>query len=259
MIESCVIIGSGNLAYHISKAFQTTDINILQLFGRNEEKTKSIAQKFNIPYCIDELDLILDADIYIICVSDSAIDQVAAIDQLKNKFLVHVAGSINISVLAKYTQTYGVMYPLQTFSSFRDLSYSEIPFFIEGSSTQEEDELTEFVKNISEKICIMNSRDRLYLHLSAVIANNFSNHMFAIADQLLKKHKLSFDYLRPLILETAQKAMISTPLDAQTGPAVRNNPDVMAKHIELLNEHDDWQKIYTFVSNSIYNLSQNKQ
>ena len=257
VIETCIILGTGNVAHHLLKAFVNSNIEVLQIYGRSDAKALELANAYGLPYTSDKDNVLNSADLYLLCVSDSVILEVAQIEALRNKFLVHTAGSVHLDVLQTITPSRGVMYPLQSFSKFRELNYSQIPFFIEASTPEFAMDLKQFVSKISNNVVEMNSSERLYLHLAAVIASNFTNHMYAIAGKLLEQHNIDFSILRPLILETAQKVMFNYPIESQTGPAVRNNVDVMNKHIDMLSKTPEWQKIYTFVSESILKLKEN--
>ena len=169
---------------------------------------------------------------------------------------MHTAGSVPLSVFEEFTQRSGVIYPLQTFSKVRNISFSNVPFFIEASNKQDEQILYDIVHLISGNISILPSDKRKYLHLSAVFACNFTNHMYDLASQILREQDLSFDLLLPLIDETTAKVHKMTPHEAQTGPAVRYDKQVIQNHINLLS-NDNNKEIYDIISkniNTIFNI-----
>ena len=184
-----------------------------------------------------------DADLYIISLKDTAFVQLIGDickDKNSNALFVHTAGSIPMSIWEGYTNNYGVFYPLQTFSKLREVDFKEIPFFIEASSTENCNLLKEIAHTISDKVYDATSEQRKSLHLAAVFTCNFTNHMYAIAAELLEKYNLPFETMLPLIDETARKVHELTPRQAQTGPAIRYDEQVINNHLQML--HDDVQK-----------------
>jgi len=178
--------------------------------------------------------------------------------QLKNKFLVHTAGSLPMSLFENYTSSFGVFYPLQTFSKARKVNFSKIPLCIEAINHDLESELMLMGNKISNSVQLLSSKQRKQLHLAAVFTCNFTNHMYHIGQNLLQEEGMDFELLKPLILETAEKVQEIPAKAAQTGPAVRFDEDVIKVHEESLNMHPDFQKLYRFVSESIYQLHSKK-
>ena len=161
-----------------------------------------------------------------------------------------------MNVFENRFENYGVFYPLQTFSKFRDIDFSTVPICIEANNKKLEKILVNLAKYISNSVHLVDSEKRKMLHLSAVFACNFVNHMYSVATEILNQSDIPFDLLKPLIVETMQKAIDFDPQNAQTGPAVRNDQNIMLKHIELLKDNPEFEKIYRFVSESIYKLNQ---
>jgi predicted short-subunit dehydrogenase-like oxidoreductase (DUF2520 family) len=166
--------------------------------------------------------------------------------------VVHCSGSQPISVLNRYTKNCGVIYPLQTFSKKRDVDFSKIPVFIEANSTENLDILKNIAGIISEKVSVADSEQRQLLHISAVFACNFVNHLYSIAGELLKAENISFDVLKPLILETALKVQELQPFVAQTGPAVRFDKNIIDKHLSKLADAEEYRQLYEMISKSIF-------
>ena len=256
-IQTIVVLGSGNVATHLSIAFYQAGFKILQVYSRNLGNARELANKIGANFTSDLAKINDNSDLYLFAISDSAIQSVLENKNWTGKILVHTAGSISIEIFKPYSENFGVIYPLQTFSKKRDIDISNVPFFIEASSQGIADTLESLVKKISKIIYSISFKDREILHLAAVFANNFSNHMFAVAAEILKKHNLPFDYLKPLIEETSLKAIELGPTAAQTGPAIRANPDVMQKHITLLENETELQNLYKFISDNIIKYHKN--
>jgi len=245
-----VLIGAGNVATHLGLALQQSGCSILQVYSKTELSASVLGKKLQVPYSISFSEINLNADVYIFSVKDSVlVDCVKEMPVVQGMF-VHTAGSVPLSVFDGFTNRCGVLYPLQTFSKNREISFAEIPVFIEASNKDDEDLLRKLSHLISKKVNVLSSEKRQYLHLSAVFACNFVNHIYDLASQVLKEQNLSFDYLLPLIKETAAKVEEMTPCKAQTGPAIRGDKSVIQKHLNLLTNEKN-KKIYGMLSESI--------
>ncbi|OBW39797.1 NADP oxidoreductase coenzyme F420-dependent [Chryseobacterium sp. MOF25P] len=245
-----VIIGSGNVAYHLAKAFVQNGISITQIFGRNEKELQKISSELNISYSTENLE---DADLYIICVSDNSIENVSKIISKKDCLVAHTSGSLPKEVLTgEYRRS--SFYPLQTFSKTKDLDYTKIPFFIETENEKDQKILTDLTSKISENVMESTHEKRKYIHLTAVFACNFVNHLFARAKEISDAQEIPFDYFLPLINETVQKISEIEPKSAQTGPAVRNDQRVLELHEQLLK--DESLEIYKTMNQSIKTMYQ---
>ncbi|MGL4291983.1 MAG: Rossmann-like and DUF2520 domain-containing protein, partial [Bacteroidales bacterium] len=190
-------------------------------------------------------------------VKDAFLKEVIAGVPANQGLWVHTAGSIPMDIFCGHSSRFGVFYPLQSFSKNRKPEFCNIPFFIEANKKQDADALFEAACRISQKVYRADSEQRKYLHLAAVFANNFSNHLFAIASQLMADHQLPFDALRPLIAETVAKIETMEPAAAQTGPAVRYDENIMNKQITML-EDENLKEIYRLLSKSIYEYSKKR-
>lgn len=241
-----VIIGSGNVAYHLARAFQENNIPVSQLFGRNGNDLKFISDQLQIPFSTTRL---ADADLYLICVSDGSISEVSKLITKENCLVSHTSGSLPKEILeGKYRKSN--FYPLQTFSKFKDLNYKDIPFFVEADDQQDLELLQNLALTISDKVMVSTYEKRKYLHLTAVFACNFVNHLFARAKEISDSQEIPFDYFLPLIKETTEKIEILEPKLAQTGPAVRNDERVLQLH-EALISNEEHLKIYKIMNESI--------
>jgi len=243
-----VIIGSGNVAYHLAKAFVQNKIPLAQIFGRNEEELKKVSEELGTSYSTKNL---VDSDLYIIAVSDNSVEEVSEMIPKKDCLVVHTSGSLpKESLKGDYRKA--SFYPLQTFSKSKELDYSKIPFFIETENEQDKKILFEIASRISEKVMESTHEKRKYIHLTAVFACNFVNHLFARAKEISDSQEIPFDYFLPLIDETVQKIYEIEPRSAQTGPAVRNDKRILELHEQLL--HGESLEIYKTMNHSIQKM-----
>ena len=241
-----IIIGSGNVAYHLAKAFRENKIAVSQLFGRNKIDLQFISKDLGIPFSTDTL---AAADLYFICVSDGSIAEVSHLITNENCLVAHTSGSLPKEILdGNYRKA--SFYPLQTFSKSKELQYEEIPFFVEAENAEELEVLRNLASQISKKVTISDYEKRKYIHLTAVFACNFVNHLFARAKEISDSQNIPFDYFLPLIDETVQKIHEIEPKSAQTGPAVRNDQRVLQLH-EALIKDEEHLKIYKTINESI--------
>lgn len=246
-----VIIGAGNLGTHFARALKSVGVEVLQIVSRTMKSAVELASEIGCAFATDIQDVNKNADVYVVCVSDSAIVPVLRQLKIGDKMVVHTSGTVGISVFYDYALNYGCVYPLQSFSKFKDLNYAEIPFFIEANNDENQKKLMDFLKVISPHIYVLDSKQRGILHLCAVMVNNFPNHLCTLAESLMKENQLQFDVLKPLLRETADKIMKYSPYVSQTGPAVRGDTFIMEKHRDILKDHKDILDIYNAISDSI--------
>lgn len=250
-----VLIGAGNLATHLGKALHAAGHDMVQVFSRTMQSAETLASLLDAEPLTDMAQVRDDADVYIFSVKDSALEQL--ISQLcggEKKVFLHTAGSMPMSVFRGKALHYGVLYPMQTFSKQREVDFSIIPCFIEANDEFALKQIEGLAGQISHRVFQLSSEDRRYLHLSAVFACNFANHCYAASQELLQQHGIPFDVMLPLIDETAAKVHGMTPKEAQTGPAVRYDENVIGKQIQLLENQPYFQKIYDCMSKSIHEL-----
>lgn len=249
-MKNIVFIGAGNLAHHLSKAINKAGYNITQVYSRTIESAVNMADYVN-AQPIDNMKIIDDdADLYIISVTDNAIEEILQKLDIVDKNIVHTAGSIDISVLNK-AKNYGVFYPLQTFSKHVELDFRKIPVCIEANNNDFKNSISNLAYQVSDNVWYINSIERKQLHLSAVFACNFVNHLFTISKKILDEKNINFNILHPLIQETVNKALIANPESVQTGPALRNDTNIIEKHLKLLSSQPDTKQIYELITNSI--------
>ncbi|MCL4482657.1 MAG: DUF2520 domain-containing protein, partial [Bacteroidetes bacterium] len=170
---------------------------------------------------------------------------------IREQLIVHTAGSVSMNILATVSKNYGVFYPLQTLSKQKEVDFSSVPICIEANSAENLAKLRALAAIISDQVVQVDSMQRKQLHLAAVFVSNFVNHFYSIGEKLLLEKQLDFDLLKPLIMETANKAMHHSPRTVQTGPAIRNNKTIMDHHLKMLEQHPEWQKLYELISRDI--------
>jgi predicted short-subunit dehydrogenase-like oxidoreductase (DUF2520 family) len=257
MIENVVIIGAGNLATQLALSLFEKGIQVKQVYSRKIESASELARKVNARFTNDLSQLLSDADLYVIAVKDSAIQEVLENFGIgEDQLVVHTAGSVPMSILEGFTSNYGVFYPLQTFSKSRKVDFSNIPICIEANHPYNMMKLEKLGEKLSKSVNQINSEERKTLHLAAVFVNNFVNHLYAVGSDILHDKKMDFDLLKPLIRETAEKIESLPPIDAQTGPAKRNDQNTIDAQLKMLHDKPEFQKIYSFATESIFRLQQ---
>lgn len=248
-----VFLGSGNVATHLAKALHGAGHTIIQVFSRSQENATLLADKVGAE-AVSHLHLInTEAELYLFSVNDDALQQVILQMPQTSGVWAHTAGSMPMSIFSSRKEEHGVIYPLQTFSKARELDFSAIPLFIEGSTPATVHLLEELSRHISREVHLLSGEKRGYLHLAAVFACNFVNHMYTLSSQILINEDIPFGILRPLIAETAAKVTVMTPKEAQTGPARRNDEKVMRDHLALITQ-PQMKELYRLISKSIMSL-----
>ncbi|MCX6280776.1 MAG: DUF2520 domain-containing protein [Bacteroidetes bacterium] len=250
-IRNIVIIGAGNLATHLALALHRKGVNVIQVLNRTRHAGERLARRVGAGYTDDFRAADLGADLFLLAVSDSSIEEVAKNLQLKAQLLVHTSGSVDLSVLKNASLNIGVFYPLQTFSKEKRINFSNIPVCIEANTKENEEKLVQLARLLSNKVQILSSSQRKVLHMTAVFAGNFSSFMYTIAEDLLKKHDIPFSLLKPLIQQTAATAKNEDVFSRQTGPAVREDTKIIDEHLEMLSKHGVYMEIYDLISKSI--------
>ena len=241
------ILGAGNLANHLFKAFKkSSEISVNQWFNRSIKSRSSYRNEVDIT---DDMTKLEPADIYIIAVSDDAISDLSKSIPFSNRLIVHTSGTIGIHDLDKKHRR-GVFYPLQTFSKDVEIDFSHVPLCIEALEKPDLKLLTDLSKAMACKHYKINTEQRQTLHLAAVFVNNFANQLYRIGHEITDIKNIPFDILKPLILETAKKMQYVSPYMAQTGPAKRNDKKTIRRHLKLL-ENPMHREIYEMLTKSI--------
>ena len=242
-----VLLGAGNVGTHLCSALKNKEgLKLIQWYNRSlnslEKESAAIA-------VTQDLNDIVEADLYIISVSDIAIPAISKALEGKKGLIVHTAGSIPMELLGAH-ENHGVFYPLQTFSKQKEVDFNKIPLCLEANQQENHNLLKKVAKAIGGPVYLINSAQRKALHVAAVFVNNFTNHLYTIGEELCKTHKVPFSVLQPLIAETADKIKHLPPSAAQTGPAARGDHKILKDHLQYLTK-ESHQKLYQLISASI--------
>lgn len=247
-----VVIGSGNVASVVVPALEKAGaIAVRQVYSPTPEHASALAGRLAGAVAVsDPLEVDMTADLYLVSVKDDAIAKVAAQMRRNDAVWLHTSGGVESSVMAPLTDSYGVFYPLQTFSRGVEVDLSVVPVFIQGSDERSLDVARRLGEAISGKVYEADGPMRAKLHAAAVYACNFTNHLWAIADDILRRETgTDLGVLRPLLEETMRKALTMRPADGQTGPARRGDRGVIEKHKSLLTQ--DEAQLYETLSQHI--------
>jgi len=247
-------IGSGNLAWHLAPALDNTDFAVREVYSQNPKHAKALVEKLyqaDVHASLDFSDS--HSRIFVIAVTDDGIQSVAQeIILPDNSILVHTSGGQPLSILSyAATPNIGVFYPLQTFTKAHKVNFEDIPVFIESEELSTQKILLNMAKAISKKVYAISSENRKALHVAAVFASNFANHMITVSKQIAEENKLDFDLLKPLIAETISKSLTLGPEHSQTGPAKRGDLEILDKHLEFLSENESVAELYKLISQHI--------
>ena len=253
-IMKIVLVGAGNLATCLGRALMTAQHEILQVYSRTIVSAEALADIVN-GQAVNDLSLLTDAaDLYILSLKDNVLEEI--IPQVCQgrgaRVFIHTAGSMPLDCFKGFAEHYGVFYPMQTFSKSRAVDFHEIPVFLESNDEETRNIMASFARSLSDRVYYLETEKRKYLHLSAVWACNFVNHCYMMASDILQNHDIPFSVMLPLIDETARKVHELAPRDAQTGPAVRYDENVMSNHLAMLVDSPALQEIYKLMSKSIH-------
>ena len=242
-----VLLGAGNVGTHLCRALQNKEgLEIIQWYNRSLNSL----EKELVPFAVTQnLNDIIEADLYIISVSDTAIPAISKALKGKNGLIAHTAGSIPMEVLEAH-QNHGIFYPLQTFSKQKEVDFNQIPLCLEANQPENLNLLKKVAQSLGGPVHLIDSAQRKALHVAAVFVNNFTNHLYTIGEELCKAHKVPFSVLQPLIAETADKIKHLPPSVAQTGPAARGDQKTLKDHLQYLTK-ESHQKLYQLISASI--------
>ncbi len=251
---SVSIIGSGNLAWHLAPALDNAGFAIKEVYSRNPKHAEALTERLYQAEVKATLDFSTSTStVFIIAVSDDAIEEVATEIILPDEaFLIHTSGSQPLSILQfAAIDSIGSFYPLQTFSKDKRIDFKTVPIFLESTHPETEKIIMTLARAISHHVRKIGSEERKALHIGAVFASNFVNHMLTLSKEVLQKNSLSFDLLKPLISETIAKGLTIGPENAQTGPAMRGDMEVLDRHLEFLQDDEAIAEIYKLISQHI--------
>lgn len=252
-----VFIGAGNLATRLSLELVRAGVSVVQVYSRTEASAARLAGRLECRWTTDLAEVVADADLYLFSVKDTALPELVARLKPNGALWVHTAGSMPMELFAGHAGRYGVLYPLQTFSREREVDFRRVPLFVEASSEADEALLLELAGRLSGNVRLLSSEKRKSLHLAAVFACNFTNHMYVLAERVLAEQGIPSDVLLPLIDETAAKVHAMTAAEAQTGPAVRYDENVINKHLAMLDD-PELKELYRSISRSIHHTKRER-
>ena len=250
-MKTITIIGSGNVATHLAKALHAAGHQIVQIWSREYDHAEALAnQVFAEP--IDRLNLLYPtADVYILAVTDDALFDLALDLRLRDALVLHTAGSVSLRVLQPISRKNGVIWSPQTFIRDIPMDYSQLPFCIEGSSPEVEEAIRDLLQPVSQHIFRVDTDQRQWLHLAAVMTNNFGNAINALAQDILQQHNIPFEILHPLITMTAEKIKQGGLWQQQTGPARRRDQKTIDNQRRLIADDEQLLKIYDLLTETI--------
>lgn len=250
-----VIIGSGNVAFHLTKRFVDQGNPPIQVYNRSRKGLGLITKKFDVQTTSSIKKIRSNADIYIIAVADDGIEQTCMTIHPyihSNAIVCHTSGNVSIEKLGAYFQNYGSFYPLQSFRKERDIDFSVVPMLIVGNNIICEKQLLKLAKTISERVIRVSDQERSMLHIPAVMVNNFVNNIYGHAFDYCTERQLDYSILSALIQETMERAISGKhPKKFQTGPAVRHDQGTIKKHKKALRQNKDLLQLYNFMSTQI--------
>ncbi|QEC66450.1 DUF2520 domain-containing protein [Panacibacter ginsenosidivorans] len=245
-----VLIGSGNVATVLGKSLKEAGHNIAAIVSRNKEHAMELARILQADSTTDIKHIYTDADLYIIAVADNAVKEVAESLHIQGKIVVHTSGAVSKDILRNVTKNYGVLYPLQSLR--KEINYKPvIPLLIDSNNPETLNAIRLLAESISSKVAVANDEQRLKLHVAAVMAANFSNHLYTLTVDYCSRENIPFYMLIPLIQETAIRLNEFAPKDTQTGPAIRGDYTTIQKHLELLADYPQLKSLYESISKSI--------
>jgi predicted short-subunit dehydrogenase-like oxidoreductase (DUF2520 family) len=246
-----VIIGAGNVASVFGRLISAANHEIIQVYSRSISSAQSLGKELGCSF-VDNLEAVdLTADIYILAITDNALQNIQDSLFLGDKLVVHTAGSVSKKVLSNISSQYGVMYPLQSLRKDQSADQSIIPLLIDANKESVLSIIEQFAFTLSSVVSIVGDDKRLCLHLAAVIVNNFTNHLYTLTAEYCKNEEVDFKMLQPIIEQTALRLRANLPADLQTGPAIRNDQSTLDKHIQALSNHPELKTIYLTFTESL--------
>ena len=248
------LIGTGNVAWHLQKALEGAGHVITEIYGRNLEAAEAMVYESYMAEATDSPDFSeSEAEVFLLALSDAAVEPFAQEIVLPdNAILAHTSGTLAAGVLGyAATEHFGVFYPLQTFTKGKNLDFEEVPLCIEGETSHAEKVLSNIAHSVSQQVHQIDSRQRKILHLAAVFACNFTNHLFTISKGILENSDMNFELLQPLIVETLNKSLEIGPENAQTGPAIRQDLPTLERQAKSLESDEQVSAIYQLLSQHI--------
>lgn len=248
-----VIVGAGNTGTVLGRLIKQSGHQIRQVISRTAENARLLADELECSYGTIEDTQFFEADLYIICLADYAMNNIENMTALKGKFIVHTAGSLSIDSLQPFSDKYGVLYPLQSLSKYID-RVPEIPLMVDGNTPETLEIISDFAKSLTTTVTHANDKQRMSYHIAAVFGANFANHMFALAEIYCQRESIEFKNLKPIIQELHLRINEFSPFLTQTGPAIRNDVFTITKHLNALNRFEDLKYMYLKLTENILKM-----
>jgi len=244
------LIGSGNIAWHLCKSLEFSNIKINEIYSRNEATAKSLADTFGLNFApLNFIDK--NADIIIIAVNDDEIESVSnSIFTESNQIVVHTSGTTSIQVLNRHKNS-GVLWFLESMKKDHEINYLKTPLIYHYNNELAQKTIEKLIKEISNETHILADIQRKKMHLAAVMSNNFSNHLLQLSKLYCEENKLDFKLLQPIMQSTISNAFKYSPEKSQTGPAIRNDNVTLENHLKMLEKDVSVAEIYKLISESI--------
>jgi predicted short-subunit dehydrogenase-like oxidoreductase (DUF2520 family) len=249
-VHSISFVGAGNVATHLALAVKAAGFEVRDVFSLHKKHADTLALRVGARPVGLLQDLDREADLIILAIPDKTIELVAHALPSTKSIIAHTSGITPLEVL-RHLPRYGVFYPLQTFSKDRDPDVSGVPFCLEAGSEEVMTGLTEVAEKLSASVYRINSEQRKYLHLAAVLVNNYTNYLYRMAFDILDEKQIDTALLMPLIEETFAKIREMHPHKAQTGPARRKDLPTIEKHLSLLEEFPEYKELYSIFAEQI--------
>ena len=241
------LIASGKLSYNLSKVFSNNEnFRIIEIYSRQKKNTNLFNEKIKFT---DKIENLKKADFYFILCNDDSIKEISKKINVNGGMVLHSSGTININILSNH-KNYGVFYPLQTFNFHNKLNFTDVPVLIEANTKKNLDKLKKLCELLNTTFKVIDSKDRLYYHLAATFANNFTNHLLSVTDEIINKFNLNKDFFIPISNQTIQKFKENKSKESQTGPAIRNDVKTIKKHERIL-ENSNYLNLYKIITESI--------
>jgi predicted short-subunit dehydrogenase-like oxidoreductase (DUF2520 family) len=252
------LIGSGKTATALGKALVSAGHEFVQVWSRSEVGANDLAKLVNAKATSDLTSINANADIYLIAVKDDAIGEVAGKLKVGNKIIAHTSGIKSKELLKESSPNYGIFYPFVSMTKETTTDFNNALLMIEGSNEETVSALSSLASTISDNVRMVEEKQRQSLHLAAVFAHNFTNHMYTIAEKILDDKGLRFDDLRPLIAAHLASVQKLTPSALQTGPAIRHDSTTIDEHLHLLDQNIELRDLYLTLTEAIQQWHKSK-
>lgn len=248
-----VLIGAGNVATVLGRKVKNAGHAIIQVVSRRLDNATLLADELGCPATNNFEAVDKTGDLFLVAMSDAALNELKEKVHVGDKIVVHTAGAVSKDVLKDVSSNYGVLYPLQSLRKENKDENVVVPLLIDAINEYSIEIINNFASSISPVVSYIQDEQRLKLHIGAVLASNFANHLYCLTNEFCTKENIDFNLLRPIIEETATRLRDHAPCDMQTGPAARKDVITLDKHLRLLMAHPKLRTMYLRMTDSIMN------